>query len=93
MRTLIRIKGTPFEELRMADFKRTDDQLIDPMKARRILISLQLWWSLLGRDCIDFDGYRFFWERLWLSSRTIAAYFRPSPDKETANLANPIKIG
>jgi arsenate reductase len=39
VRALLRIKGTPYEELRLGDASLTDEQLIDAMMAHPILIN------------------------------------------------------
>ncbi|WAH58804.1 arsenate reductase (glutaredoxin) [Pseudomonas silvicola] len=39
VRALLRIKGTPYEELGLADLELSDDQLIDAMMAHPILIN------------------------------------------------------
>lgn len=48
VRALLRIKGTPYEELGLADFTLTDEQLIDAMMAHPILINRPIVVTPLG---------------------------------------------
>lgn len=48
MRALLRIKGTPYEELGLGDTSLTDDQLIDAMMAHPILINRPIVVTPLG---------------------------------------------
>lgn len=48
VRALLRIKGTPYEELGLADSTLTDEQLIDAMMAHPILINRPIVVTPLG---------------------------------------------
>ena len=48
VRALLRIKGTPYEELGLGDTSLTDDQLIDAMMAHPILINRPIVVTPLG---------------------------------------------
>ena len=48
VRALLRVKGTPYEELELGDTSLTDDQLIDAMMAHPILINRPIVVTPLG---------------------------------------------